>query len=163
MSVEITVERIDRSNSLADLAARIEAEHKAVAKHLKAGVEHSIAAGRLLIEAKAQFKHGQWLPWLRQNCTMSERTASLYMRLARGADELTAKSASLADLTVEDAVRLLSPAAPLSPFETVAKQVQLINERIVVTPVGMEFPDDLSFEEWLKVGMVLMAFGGAAA
>jgi hypothetical protein len=160
---EITVEHIDRSNSLADLAARIEAEHKAVAKHMKAGVEHSIAAGRLLIEAKAQLKHGQWLPWLRQNCAISERTASLYMRLARGAEELAAKSASLADLTVEDAVRLLSPAAPLGPLETFAKQAELINEGIVVTPVGMEFPDDLTFEEWLKVGMLLGPFGVEAA
>jgi hypothetical protein len=59
---EITIEQ---SNSLADLAARIKNEHRAAADTLKASVRHGIAAGDLLIEAKAQLKHGQWLPWLR--------------------------------------------------------------------------------------------------
>jgi hypothetical protein len=59
---EITIEQ---SNSLADLAARIKNEPRAAADTLKASVRHGIAAGDLLIEAKAQLKHGQWLPWLR--------------------------------------------------------------------------------------------------
>jgi hypothetical protein len=75
----------------------------------KRGIEHAITAGNLLIEAKAKLnKHGQWLPWLREHCTMSERTAQLYMRLARFAPELQAKSASLADLTIERAVSLIA-------------------------------------------------------
>jgi hypothetical protein len=53
------------SNSLTDLAARIRAEHEATAASLKRGAEHAMAAGKLLIEAKAQLKHGEWLPWLR--------------------------------------------------------------------------------------------------
>ena len=51
-------------NSLPDLAARIKAEHEAVSTALKESVAHAIAAGELLIEAKAQLGHGQWLPWL---------------------------------------------------------------------------------------------------
>jgi hypothetical protein len=49
------------SNSLADLAARI--RDKAAAKAVKSGVEHAMTAGDLLIEAKAEVPHGQWLPW----------------------------------------------------------------------------------------------------
>jgi hypothetical protein len=80
-----------------------------VVRSLKRGIEHAITAGNLLIEAKAKLnKHGQWLPWLRANCTMSERTAQLYMRPARFAPELQAKSASLADLTIERAVSLIA-------------------------------------------------------
>jgi len=68
---------IARSSSLADLAARIGAEHEATDVALKRSVEHSMAAGDLLLEAKAQVPHGQWLPWLREHCAMSERTAQL--------------------------------------------------------------------------------------
>jgi hypothetical protein len=49
------------SNSLADLAARINAKHEAAGGALKRGLQHAIAAGELLLEAKAQLKHGQWL------------------------------------------------------------------------------------------------------
>ena len=68
---------IGRSNSLTDLAARIKAEHEAGALHIKRGLEHAIARGRLPIEVKEspQLKHGQWLPWLRDHCGIPERTA----------------------------------------------------------------------------------------
>lgn len=98
-----------RSNSLTDLAARIKIEHEASLLSMKRGLEHAIAAGNLLIEAKAQLKHGQWLPWLREVCqSLPERTASLYMRLARNLPELE-KSATVADLTVRGALAALTP------------------------------------------------------
>jgi ABC-type uncharacterized transport system ATPase component len=71
------------SNSLTDLAARIRAEHEATIIALGHSIQHAMAAGDLLIEAKAQLKHGQWLPWLKEHCAVSDRTARLYMRLAR--------------------------------------------------------------------------------
>jgi hypothetical protein len=100
---------LDRSNSLADLAARIRAFHEAAAEGLRRSVENAMAAGDLLIEAKAQLKHGQWLPWLRDHCAMSERTAQLYMRCAknRAAIEEQAKSATVADLTLNEAAAVL--------------------------------------------------------
>jgi len=41
------------SNSLADLAARIRSEHEAHTVAMRRSLEHAIAAGELLIEAKA--------------------------------------------------------------------------------------------------------------
>jgi len=70
-------------NSLADLAARIQYEHELCAVAVKRGCEHAIAAGKLLLEAKAVIGHGRWLPWLREHCRMSARTAQVYMQLAR--------------------------------------------------------------------------------
>jgi hypothetical protein len=85
------------SNSLTDLAARIQAEHEACESALKRGLEHAVAAGKLLIEAKAQLKHGQWLPWLRDHCRIPERTARRYMEIAPyAADQI----GHLADLTI---------------------------------------------------------------
>jgi len=43
--------------------------------------------GIMLIEAKAQATHGQWLPWIKENLTMSEDTAQLYMRFAKANTE----------------------------------------------------------------------------
>jgi hypothetical protein len=72
-----------RSNSLADLAARIKTEHEAASGAITASVAHAIAAGDLLLEAKPQLPHGQWLPWLRNHCGTPARTAQTYMELAR--------------------------------------------------------------------------------
>ena len=76
------------SNSLADLAARIRAEHEAASADFNSGLRHAMTAGSLLIEAKAQIPHGEWLPWLKDRCTISERTAQAYMRVSRSFNNL---------------------------------------------------------------------------
>jgi hypothetical protein len=76
---------------------------------MKQSLEHAIMAGELLIEAKEQVKHGEWLPWLRDHCTISERTAQLYMRCAKNRAELTSEIRNdVADLTMSEAVALLA-------------------------------------------------------
>ena len=72
------------SNSLVDLAARIRTHHEATVAALSSAVMSAMAAGDLLIEAKAALPHGQWLPWLADNCPhLSERSAQLYIKLAK--------------------------------------------------------------------------------
>jgi hypothetical protein len=66
-----------------DLAARIRTAHDAVRRSLGDALRHATEAGRLLLEAKSAVGHGGWLPWLKENCGLSERTAQVYMRLAR--------------------------------------------------------------------------------
>jgi len=96
-----------RSNSLADLAARIRTEHEATAASLKSGLEHAMAAGDLLIEARAQLKHGQWLPWL-ETCNVSERMAQRYMRLARNRTAIEANPTPVSDLGIKGALAMLT-------------------------------------------------------
>jgi hypothetical protein len=84
-------QNIEHSNSLADLAARIKVEHTAIADALKDSLRHALVAGELLIEAKAQVPHGQWLPWLKDHCHISERTAQLYMRVAKNRADIETK------------------------------------------------------------------------
>src|SRR5690348_11012067 len=95
------------SNSLTSLAARIRVEHEAMAIALKRGAEHAMNAGALLIEAKAQLKHGEWLPWLAEHCAIPERTARLYMRLARNKPEIE-QNGNVADLTLRGALTLIA-------------------------------------------------------
>ena len=95
------------SNSLPVLAHKISVELAAVATNLQGAVEHGIACGQLLLEAKAQLAHGEWLSWLAENCNVSPRSARLYMQLWRNREELKRKP--VADLTIAEAVDLLAP------------------------------------------------------
>ena len=70
-------------NRLPALAANIAAEHQQAQASMQKGLEHALKAGELLVEAKKLVTHGKWLPWLEANCPFPERTAQLYMRVAR--------------------------------------------------------------------------------
>jgi hypothetical protein len=107
-------EEITRSNSLVDLAHRIRAEHEAATAALKSGMQHGITAGSLLIEAKRQLQHGQWLPWLADHCAISERTAQAYMQVARSFGKLDQSNTQrVADLSFRDALRSLAVTASI--------------------------------------------------
>jgi hypothetical protein len=82
------------SNRLPVLAAEIRRAHADVQEAAKTAAEKAIQAGHALIEAKELVKHGEWLPWLRENCALAERTAQLYMKIARSG----LKSATIADM-----------------------------------------------------------------
>jgi hypothetical protein len=99
-----------KSNSLAELAEHIRAAHGSVRNALRSAVERAMATGDLLIEVKSrpELKHGQWTPWLREHCEMSERTARLYMRLAKNRKVIEACE-DAANLTLNAAARLLAP------------------------------------------------------
>ena len=98
--------------NLLDLANRIRAAHTEVISATRHIVTHAIAAGDLLIGAKKALDHGQWLPWLKDNCDLSERTANRYMNVAKGKAKLEQlardKSASVSDLTLVEAYRLFA-------------------------------------------------------
>ena len=73
---------VQTSNRLTDLSARIrQAQDRAKVASVEA-VEQSIEAGQLLIEAKAECRHGDWLPFLEMT-GVSERQAQRLMKLAR--------------------------------------------------------------------------------
>jgi hypothetical protein len=91
------------SPPLADIAVRINEAHDQVSASARSTIEAAMEAGRLLIQAKDQVGHGGWLPWLKANTSVSERTAQAYMKLARDLP----KSAVTADLTLDGALKLL--------------------------------------------------------
>jgi hypothetical protein len=108
----------DLTPSLSQLATQSNAEHAQAETTLRAGLEHARNAGRLLLPAKEQCQHGEWLPWLKDNVRFSERTARAYMTVARRWEELS-KSATVADLSFRDGLKLLSD-RPVEPAATVA-------------------------------------------
>jgi hypothetical protein len=121
------------SNSLTELAARINAAHEAAESALKSSVVHAMQAGELLVEAKEKIDHGEWLPWLKANFPFSDRTARLYMQIARRRPEVEAKMATVADLTLRDV--FAEPEPVPGTLEWVEKQ---FNEPF----------NDSDFEDW---------------
>jgi hypothetical protein len=86
---------------------------------MKSTLKHAMACGDLLIEAKAKLEFGQWLPWLAEHCaSLSERTAQVYISLAKNRTAIEAKSADAADLTmtIRDALELIARQAE-PPFQ----------------------------------------------
>jgi len=113
------------SNSLAELASRIKAEHGAVSTALKESLRHALVAGELLLEAKGQVSHGQWLPWLRDHCSLSERTAQLYMRVAKNRSEIENQMRNtVADLSLNEAVALLALSSNIRKLLQFAKEIE---------------------------------------
>ena len=109
------------------------AEHTAIHGLLSDSIRRAMAAGDLLIEAKAMVQHGQWLPWLRDHCKISERTAQLYMRCAKNRIEIE-KSATVADLdlTLNEAAALLALSSDVRKLFEFAKQTKgLSGEELV--------------------------------
>jgi hypothetical protein len=95
---------------LRKLAKQINAEHEAASSALTEGLQHAMAAGRLLTEAKAAMPHGEWLSWLTANCSASQRTAQAYMRVAKGFAEIgdEEKAQRVADLSFRDSLKMLA-------------------------------------------------------
>jgi hypothetical protein len=74
--------------TLPDLAERINAEHAACLLAARDAVARAIEVGRLLVEAKAHARHGQWADWISENCSFGLRQAQNYMRAYRNRDRL---------------------------------------------------------------------------
>lgn len=77
------------------------------------GGQATIEIGKRLIEAKAQLRHGEWLPWLREKVEFSETSAQRFMQLAREYGNTT----TVGDLGASKALVLLAlPAAEREDF-----------------------------------------------
>ena len=90
---------------------------KAIREHLQASanaaqnyLEHTLDVGDALIRAKAQVKHGEWLPWLKL-CDLSEDNAERYMKLARHRAELN--SAGVRNLSLSAALKVIAKKKPV--------------------------------------------------
>lgn len=100
-----------------DLAAEINAEHQQCVESMQATLLHARRCGDLLIEAKKQVAHGDWLAWVRDNCDFSERTAQAYMRISQRWLELE-KTQRAADLSMREALLLLAETTSKAPPST---------------------------------------------
>jgi Protein of unknown function (DUF3102) len=100
-----------RSNSataLSDLAEVIRTEHTAIVAAFSRALQHALTAGRALIEAKDLVGHGHWRDFLK-DCDLGERQAERYAQLVRLYDANPSSGTDLAGLSVQAAIKRLSP------------------------------------------------------
>ena len=122
MKTEIEKTRIDEIKEL----------HQEIGGYLKMTLDKAIRVGELLLIQKENLKHGEWLPWIKENLPFSERLARDYMRFYDRREEL--KTANLADLT--EARKLLT--APLKNAFAEADLLKLIDYTIIMTEKANE-------------------------
>lgn len=94
-------------SKLADLAARVNAEHLQVCGAASTMLEHALEAGRALIEAKKLCLEGAWEAWITAHAEFSLRTAQLYMQLAAKWPKMRGEAQRVAPLSFREAVRML--------------------------------------------------------
>jgi hypothetical protein len=99
--------QVSKADLLADLAARIKAEHEAFCDSARKTLDHAIRAGEFLNKAKKAVDYGGWADWLRQNCAVSQRSAQAYMRLADHKGSLRTSPRCAATWTIDGALRAI--------------------------------------------------------
>ena len=129
-TVDVTPEGVSEGAALSGMfgeSAPVETERgietitEEIIFYKNVGGQAVIEIGKRLTEAKAQLKHGEWLPWLREKVEFSETSAQNFMRIAReyGNTHL------VGDLGASKALVLL--ALPASERENFAQEKHLVN------------------------------------
>lgn len=129
-TVDVTPEGVSEGAALSGMfgeSAPVETERgietitEEIIFYKNVGGQAVIEIGRRLTEAKAQLKHGEWLPWLREKVEFSETSAQNFMRIAReyGNTHL------VGDLGASKALVLL--ALPASEREDFAQEKHVVN------------------------------------
>lgn len=109
-----------------DLWQQANEHHQAAERAALTAIERARQCGDVLIKLKAACKHGEWTGLLKVNFSGSARTAQAYMQLSKRWPELQSKSATAADLTLRDALKVLaSPKASIPNAEELNRECDL--------------------------------------
>ena len=155
------------TNNLSSLAVRINLAHADCESGLRKSLTSAIEAGKLLADAKELVSHGQWLPWLTDNCACGERTAQGYMRLAKNAGSLTSNTQRVSDLTIRGALAALAEPVPGRTNEAVEDHSQWLppeGETLFLRPdVGFAVVAHSIHEGFYHVGAFVADITGCAS
>lgn len=117
---------------LAKLATRINAEHQACEGGVRDGVCHALEAGRLLTEAKAGMRHGEWLPWLEESFEGTDRIAQYYIKANAIVVTLGLNAKSISDMSLSEVLALLSPKQLAGPRDSLTGEVEWYTPKLYV-------------------------------
>jgi Protein of unknown function (DUF3102) len=133
----------------AELAQRIRAGRQAIEQAMCNALHVALDVGEALIEARTRVSVGQWGRWLSANCSLSVRSAKLYVQLARHRAEIEDAMQQVPELSLRGARRVIS-----KPTETVSnpKKSDLIATLDKATDAELtEALAALGFDRFLQV------------
>jgi hypothetical protein len=98
---------LDNQAKLAQLTASAVTWHRAVESALGNVLEHAMHAGDDLLAMRELVPPGQWQAYLRANTDISERSARVYIRVAKARTELSGSTAAGRPLSLRAALKYL--------------------------------------------------------
>jgi hypothetical protein len=94
---------------LDDLVTQINKAHGQVEQAFSSAMDHALVVGDLLLKAKSQLKHGEFKPWITNNCEFSDRMARAYMRVAEQFPKLPDEERQrVADMSLRGVLKLFA-------------------------------------------------------
>jgi hypothetical protein len=115
----VAVHKTTSAKRLKELPGLIMEAHDRFEALARNALEHARQAGALLLEAKEDVGHGNFLKWLDDHVPLRKRTVERYMRVAQKWDEIVAKSnaSSVTHLSMVEALELISTPRPAAGDE----------------------------------------------
>jgi hypothetical protein len=105
------------NDPMVDLINKINDAHEQVRLTLKSTGQAAIKVGLLLLDAKRLSGHGSFADWICANCNFSERTAQLYMQMAKQFPN----PQNFADFSLSDLMKMMGPLKLQEPKEKSAR------------------------------------------
>jgi hypothetical protein len=99
--------------TITNIAAEVNELHGELSGLARTSLEKAIRIGELLTEQKASLKHGEWLPWCRDNLKFGQNSVNRYMMVFGRQDEIPHND----EFGLTEAYRLLSQPAQDSDSE----------------------------------------------
>ena len=99
---------INSLSHLAELSTAINQSHALATGAAESALLHAKRTGELLVEAKSQIDHGDWLAWLAANCEVSTRQAQRYIKVSTDWERIS-KNDAASYLTIDDATSKPKP------------------------------------------------------
>jgi phage N-6-adenine-methyltransferase len=120
--------------------------HAEIISSARTTLEKAIRIGELLVGQKATLKHGQWLPWVKENLPFEHATASRYMGVYARRDEISHNE----KFGLTEAYRLLAAPAELAEpelLEELDSGPPSILDKIVAAEMAAEYSGEDPTEE----------------
>jgi len=131
------------------VASEINQAHAHAVHHAGTAIDFAKHAGELLLKVKGELPHGEFLPWLAVNCTVSDRQARRYMASAQGKP--------LPIRSIKNDTMLLLPGAVKS--DTVSDLEVNDGQAIYITRQASGWQDDIVvFPDAAHIGFFHYAF-----
>lgn len=96
--------------TLEECAEIINDEFELMQKDAASAAARVLRIGNTLMAAKAGCQHGEWIPWVEENCPFDRTGASRYMKIAKSGND-----ARVQHLGINRAIKLLSDSTTTKP------------------------------------------------